>query len=60
MSDCSKCKCEPVCAVRKGLKLGMERAQESFPVDIRQVVKITVECKYFLQDKDPNIPDRFQ
>lgn len=60
MSDCNNCKCAPVCALKKAIGHEWEKLRQILAVDVREAVKITVECKYFLQDKDPNIPDRFQ
>ena len=60
VSQCGNCKCAPVCAIKKGMENEMEKLKSIMPVDIREVAEIIVKCNYFIQDKDPNIPDRFQ
>lgn len=60
MSDCNNCKCAPVCALKKTIEREWEKLHQILAVDVREAVRITVDCKYFQQDKDPNIPDRFQ
>ena len=61
MSICSNCTHAPICAIKRGVEHEMTRiANAILDRDIRDEITVTVECKHFEQDKDPNIPDRFQ
>ena len=61
MSDCGNCTHAPVCAIKKGMEHEMTRIMSSvIDRDVRDTIIVKVECKFFEQDKDPNIPDRFQ
>lgn len=61
MSDCGNCKHAPICAIKKGVEVEMTRIiNHVIDRDIRDEIRISIECKHFEQDKDPNIPDRFQ